>query len=608
MSNNRIKQFNFRRKILLSSEKRAVVASATVFLVAFLTTLIASSILAPIDSSNATGTTVTANINASDYYLNITSHDVEMNLSSSITGSYAAAYDTITTKTNSPSGYKLYVSMERDSDYDASHPGNALYKNGDSTVSPFISPTNGTFSSPAALDMNTWGISVSNTSTGKESTFFAVPLLNSPQLLQTTSSANESGVDKRLDFGFAANAAMPMGSYAGTILYTATANANSSGNNELLVTPASTASLAGGESVVITTSLYTNYPLETDQVGVTIGGNTCTVTAVVTNASVGTKEITCTLPASATAGKKDVVVNIPLFGWNKTLTEGFRYGDFWSITYMQDMTTEICNTVYTPSNVVGAAASIITDKANYTATADGTNQVPQRTLYDYRGINGTGTAANPATGSNVAAYTVKKLADGNCWMTDNLKLTLTAGQAVAIAKNSDGTANGTWTPVASTGDGSATEALNRNTKANDATTGQWYYSWWAATAGSTESTGGTDAQNSICPVGWRLPSVYGTVQGKSYGNLTNVYGITTNGTSSVSGDYTSTLESNVLNFARFGYYPSGSLSTNNSSGYYWSSAANDASNAYRLSYGSSSVLPQSNSTKYAGRNVRCVAL
>ena len=579
----------------------------SIFAIAFLVSVLSFSILAPIDSSNAAPATVTANIEAAGYYIGMTFHDVEMNMTATVTGAYAIAYDTITTKTNAPAGYKLYVSGTNAADYSATRPGNALYKDGDSTISPFIAPTSGTFSSPSTLAMNTWGASNSALTTGQEATYFAMPLLGSPQLIQTTNTANETGVDKRLDFGFRADYTMPVGSYSNTIIYTAAANANSGGTNELAISPSDTESLAGGESVVITTSLYTNYDLGTGDVTVTIGGQTCTVTAVTTNTTLGTKQITCTTPAQTLTGAKDVYVNIPIFGWSATLTGGYTVNPtFWNISYMQEMTPAACNTVYTPSNATGASASIITSQANYTATANGTNQVPSRTLQDYRGHDGTGTLASPATGSNIATYTVRKLADGNCWMTDNLQLTLTAGQAVEIAKNSDGTSAGTWTPASATDNGDADHAINRNTKANDSTTGQWYYSWWAATAGSTEDTGGTDAANSICPLGWRLPANYATNNTKSYGAITGAYlNITTN--TSTSTGY-QTLEAEPLNFGRYGYYSSGSLNNNGSYGVYWSATADGSSNGYYLLYSTSSVSPQYSSRKYGGYLVRCVSV
>lgn len=277
--------------------------------------------------------------------------------------------------------------------------------------------------------------------------------------------------------------------------------------------------------------------------------------------------------------------------------------NFWNITTMQQMTSDICNTVYTPAGVVGTDASIITSKADYTAVADGTNEVPSRSLRDTR--NGT-------------YYTVRKLADGNCWMTDNLKLTLTAGQPVAITNNTTGASAGTWTPQAGTR-GSAAKAINENTIADDSTTHQWYYSWYAATAGSTVSTG--DAVNSICPVGWRLPSNYTVKPGKSYTSLMAAYGVG-DGTSRTASSrkYIPILESNVLNFTIYGEYAGGRIwyaSDDDQRVFYFTSTSYNSGNAYslyilKLSPSTFTIDMQSYSTnsdiKLYGRNVRCVSV
>ena len=562
----------FSLKTISSITSRKSFAYAfSVFAIAFVASILSFSILAPADSSNALNT-VTANIVANDYYLSVTSHDVDMELSSLPVGSYGQAYDTITTKTNAP-GYKLYVSSTNSADFAADKPGNALYKNGDTTITPFISPTSGTFSTPAPLAMNTWGVSNTETITGQEDTFFAMPLLNAPQLIQTTTSANETGIDKRLDFGIRADSTMPVGSYSSTIVYTATANANTSGNNLISISPDNAESLAGGETITITTSLYTNYNLGTGDVNVTIGGRTCAITAVTTDVSTGVKQITCTTPAQASWGAKDVVVRILPFEWSSTSQSGYvMYPKFFQISTMQEMTATVCNSVYTPSNVTGDNATIAT-KDIYTATADGTSQVPSTTLKDTR---------------DNKTYTVRKLADGNCWMTENLSLALTANQPVQVAKNSDGTSAGTWTPTSTTGDGSATAAINRNTQVSG---GYYLYSWWAATAGSTQTTRYADADDSICPVGWRLPPYQDS---KSYKTLVDNY------------SYTATaLMSNPINFVSSGFCYDGSCYRAYSD--LWTSAAAGSSTSYYFDIrGEYEVSPQKTDYKNRGFAIRCV--
>ena len=135
--------------------------------------------------------------------------------------------------------------------------------------------------------------------------------------------------------------------------------------------------------------------------------------------------------------------------------------------------------------------------------------VAQATLYDYRGLDGTGTASNPVSdknSSNYVEYTVRKLADGNCWMAEDLKLTLTNNQAIRVGTFSGGETS--WTP---TGDGAGNdynEAINANTKSNISVNGknEWYYPWYAATAGQGTQTSNPTISQSICPKGWKLPN------------------------------------------------------------------------------------------------------
>lgn len=273
--------------------------------------------------------------------------------------------------------------------------------------------------------------------------------------------------------------------------------------------------------------------------------------------------------------------------------------DFWSITTMQEMTTAICNTVYTPSSTTSASA-IKTTKASYTATSNGADQVPSRSLRDTR---------------DGKYYTVKKLADGNCWMTDNLKLTLSDGVPVEIANNTTGASAGTWTPTATTGAGGYNQAINRNTVFDNSTTHQWYYSWWAATAGSDIQTGGAQAQNSICPVGWKLPRSYANSSAKSFGGLFEAYGMSITYNSSATYPYVinevniSALESQVIGLGRYGLYTS-SFQNNGVSGTYYNGDAaagsNNGSTGGYTNYSDSGSSVSSGGNRSIGRNIRCV--
>ena len=203
-------------------------------------------------------------------------------------------------------------------------------------------------------------------------------------------------------------------------------------------------------------------------------------------------------------------------------------------------------------------------------------------------------------------YTVRKLADGNCWMTDNLALELTAGTPVEASLNTSATAY-TFTPTSCGTNGAC--AMNGNT-VYGSTFNTYYYSWYAATAETgTSSQTNTDASASICPVGWRLPANYTIDSAKSYGSLTNAYNFTSNGANNYQ-THDAELESSPLSFARFGAYYNGSQTYANQYGDYWTSTSSSSSgHSYYFDYGGGHTYPQQNNlSKYYGFNVRCVAL
>ena len=222
------------------------------------------------------------------------------------------------------------------------------------------------------------------------------------------------------------------------------------------------------------------------------------------------------------------------------------------------------------------------------------------------------------------------MADGNCWMSDSLKLELydtTSSTninptpiAVEVVNNNTGEiattgtniTNGKWTPDGTGGTSNAATALNGNTAYNSSN-GEWHYSWYAATANSgTESMTDQDATLSICPRGWRLPTNYTNTNypsggaNKSWGYLVNAYGISPeNHTSDM--EY-KTLGAQPFSLPRVGFFHSGALWGD--SGQWWSATAySTATNAYDLSFYTTYVNPQDSSNgKLYGFNVRCVAI
>ena len=289
------------------------------------------------------------------------------------------------------------------------------------------------------------------------------------------------------------------------------------------------------------------------------------------------------------------------------------------ITFMQEMTSEIC-------------------------TASTENETKQ--LVDTR---------------DGKSYWVTKLADNNCWMTQNLDLDLNASTLPLTSEDSDVSSN--WAPnvytepegtitnnsdpegtyswdlgmyvksdpdgysnycgqVANLADSSCSSAgwtdvssmtPMSDRASNTAISGSQYnahylvgnlYQWNAATAGTggADVVGEEDATDSICPKGWHLPTSNNQNNGSFY-YLLNQYGLAST-TSAGSYDITQS----PLYFAPYGDVVSGSLWDAGANGYYWSSTAGSStSGAYLFFFSHGYVGPSDNLGRYGGFSVRCLA-
>ena len=516
--------------------------------------------------------------------------------------------------------------------------------------------------------------------------FAAVPPVGSEELIQATSTPNvsydtpESSIDftdpstyteATLYYGIRGNISKPSGAYSNTIAYTAVAQA-APDPGYITFTPAvytrssTYESMTWNDRVSIQTTLYTNME-DLGTATVTLSGGpegeedlVCT-NPVLTSVN-NLLNITCTLPA-AYAGKYKVAVHLDKFG--QDYTGEYTYAATWdTISAMQEMTSTICAEPATPNtNATQGSTSI--SASDY----DGT-KVPEKFLTDLRGGGG---HINPTTGEYQEAYTgkyrIRKLADGNCWMTENMDLpqgesttfysyntNLTAdpndstidqdsysvatdGTISWTPTNIEGTCTGTPTcspnTINTTGqidtnnknahsyNGNGTQSTRTiTTKTCDKSTNtkcpvNWtttetqsigtYYDWAASTAQSGGDTAGVDAANSICPYGWQLPYATGTGTNKSFYKLTfDTYGLADNDSNS-----STAMQSFPLSFVLSGYYDwstGGSVYHQGSSGPRWSSLSNGSTNAYYLYLLSGRLIPQYNLSKLYGFSVRCVSL
>ena len=412
---------------------KSLLAGSLVFLGAFSTTFLASSIFTPVVPSSAQD--IGAVINASGYYLNLTNaNTVSMDLATTASGTIGIAKDTINIKSNAPDGYDLYLSMNNN-DTD----GNRLYKDANpgtaTSPNPYLSPTSGTFSSPTPLDTNSWGYALANTTTGlptagssfdatynasvpdQNSKWAGVPLAGNEQLLQTITTPNSTeGINTDIYYGVKANTALPSGSYKGTVTYTAVARTSSQVGDTISVSPSVTTKLEGGETLTIATMLNIDANDAEDAnnpVSVTVGGQACTNVSL-SNAQDGSLTISCTAPSMAT-GKYDVGVDVS------------KYSKFWVIVngIQYKYSTQELDQV-TGGNAT--AADILLGKTAYVGGQELTGTMPSYTLqYD----------TNKTEAENTADA-------GLTWSSDNQTLTISEGYHTEQQVNA-----WTYTPVIS---------------------------------------------------------------------------------------------------------------------------------------------------------------
>ena len=241
-------------------------------------------------------------------------------------------------------------------------------------------------------------------------------------------------------------------------------------------------------------------------------------------------------------------------------------------------------------------------------------------------------------------YWVAKLADGNCWMTQNLDLDLSTSKALTP---DDSDVSSSWTPTRSTTTSIFRNSTNNeqyswdpgmyvktnpddyNTYCNDVATlngcDGWqnvsgmtpmadgttntvisgntynahylvgnYYQWVAATAGTGRTATYQDATDSICPKGWQLPTSNNSASG-SFQALVGSLNITT-------------ITQSPYFFLLGGRVIRGSLEDTGSRGNYWSSTASySTSVADVLHIYSDGVSWSGSYSRYLGHSVRCLA-
>ena len=223
-------------------------------------------------------------------------------------------------------------------------------------------------------------------------------------------------------------------------------------------------------------------------------------------------------------------------------------------------------------------------------------------------------------------YKVQKLADGNCWMLDNLALDITnstvkskmttsttnaTAQALSCLKTgkyNSTTCSSPYTGTAvssSWSDSYNTPRINtasiNTVPSNPPASGSGsnkvgvYYNYCAASAGSYCYASGSSSGNAsydICPKGWHLPT------GNSSGQFATLY------SNSSYNNYTNF--KTALSLPLSGLFYSGSARGQGSNGAWWSSTRRSDDCMYNLYLSTSSVVTAYNDDRGNGYPIRCV--
>lgn len=221
-------------------------------------------------------------------------------------------------------------------------------------------------------------------------------------------------------------------------------------------------------------------------------------------------------------------------------------------------------------------------------------------------------------------YHVARLADGNCWMLDNMALDL-ANRAVlsrltssntnasdvtlGYLKNGGGTVGDQYpiTTVANWTSGFSYSEPLVVTSAKDTSVTSYgsgggkagvYYNYCSASAGSycygdgeNAGSGLNDSTEDICPLGWRMPSSGSTGE---YQALFDAY---SNNTSDFNDAFAVSLP---------GFYLDGTIRQQGNYGYYWSSTFDGTGTMYHIRLAANEVIPTRATNHRDGASVRCI--
>ena len=207
-------------------------------------------------------------------------------------------------------------------------------------------------------------------------------------------------------------------------------------------------------------------------------------------------------------------------------------------------------------------------------------------------------------------YAIARLADGKCWMIENLRTSTNAGSSTTSMSTSSYTSREyNLTNVS----GSNPSPTNTGTTAIQWKSYGGYYSWASAIGdSSTHNTQymnpdtATESRQGICPSGWRLPRAYYDSTTSSTGaDFSNLNSIINNGVTA-GAEKSNNWRKYPNNFVFAGSWYGTSSYYRGTYGSYWSSTVYNSYAAYYLGFNSTTVRPANGYNKYNGLSVRCM--
>ena len=453
-------------------------------------------------------------------------------------------------QTNSPDGYTIAIQSAASE--------TAL-------TSASSSDTIAALESAGALTDNTWGYALDTTGT-------YTGLADSAVTFYTATGPNYDADPLTVYFG-AKVSGIADGTYENTVLYTITSSTDLSSIPAPVIdsiTPAF-GSVVGGDTITLVGDNFTQNG-ESITTSVLVGGEPCTDVSVTHDSTTGKDTITCTTPATTTEG----TVTVEVITWGGSDTTSYEY-DTSDIVYVTPNiastvagsdsgptftiygdgfvdednpvvaayigTGRACDSFVVVSNTQitctagpnGGGSSVAGEQTVYVVHQNGavsTNHDVKVTYYDTDYPTTSDLATTCTTTKTIARderdsqlYYVRQLADGKCWLVDNLRynggtLSQVSGKYLTTSGSASAT-DGTLNDVAKYVDpGTLSYCMNdTNMPSETVTRCGFLYNWYAANAGSVDSStnvSGVNAQGSICPDGFRLPSSYAGTGGPTY--------------------------------------------------------------------------------------------